>query len=96
MDPADLFAQFFGAAGGPNMFGFDFGPAASGPRRGKDSVISHDVTLEDLYTGKSVKMNMSKEAVCAPCKGYVLFCFLYCDPANRLTSQIWSTRTRKA
>ncbi|KAF9466534.1 DnaJ-domain-containing protein [Collybia nuda] len=72
MDAADLFAQFFAGAGGAS-FGFDFGPGAGGPRRsrgkGDDSVIPHEVSLEDLYNGKSVKMNMSKEAVCAPCKG---------------------------
>ncbi|RDB26150.1 DnaJ subfamily A member 2 [Hypsizygus marmoreus] len=65
MDPADLFAQFFGAS----MFGFD--PAGPGMRRqGKGAEeIQHDVTLEDLYNGKSVKMNMEREAVCAQCHG---------------------------
>lgn len=61
----DAFAQFF--AGGPS-FGFDFGP---GRRRGKgdDTVINYDVALEELYNGKSVKMNMEKEVVCIVCKG---------------------------
>ncbi|KAF9048597.1 DnaJ-domain-containing protein [Panaeolus papilionaceus] len=65
MDPADIFAQFFG---GNPMFGFDFGPER---RRGKgeDTVIPYDVTLEDLYNGKSVKMNMETEVVCGSCKG---------------------------
>ncbi len=31
------------------------------------------MTLEDLYNGKSVKMNMEKEIVCGICKGYVEF-----------------------
>lgn len=68
MDPADIFAELFG--GGGFGFGFDFG-AGSGRRRtrGEDSVITYDVTLEDLYNGKSVKMNMEKEAVCGTCKG---------------------------
>lgn len=69
MDPTDLFAQFFGAG----MFGFD--PAGPGPggRRGKGpEVIQHEVTLEDLYNGKSVKMNMEREAVCGQCHGYSL------------------------
>lgn len=69
MDPADIFAQFFG---GNPMFGFDFGPER---RRGKgeDTVIPYDVTLEDLYNGKSVKMNMETEVVCGSCKGQALF-----------------------
>lgn len=67
MDPADLFSELFGGM----HFGFDFGGPGSGPRRtkGEDSVITYDVTLEDLYNGKSVKMNMEKEAVCSVCKG---------------------------
>ncbi|KAI0787817.1 DnaJ-domain-containing protein [Fomes fomentarius] len=68
MDPADLFAELFGASMG---FGFDFGPGSRGPRRtkGSDSNIPYEVTLEDLYNGKTVKMNMEKEAVCGLCKG---------------------------
>lgn len=70
MDPTDLFAELFGASMG---FGFDFGPGSRGPRRtkGQDSNIPYEVTLEDLYNGKIVKMNMEKEAVCGVCKGYV-------------------------
>ncbi|KAF8969256.1 hypothetical protein BDZ97DRAFT_1915598 [Flammula alnicola] len=74
MDPANFFAQFFagGGGGGNPMFGFDFGPDMPGGRRrgkGEDSVIPYDVTLEDLYNGKSVKMNMEKEVICSVCKG---------------------------
>lgn len=68
MDPADIFSELFGGM----HFGFDFGgPGGGGPRRskGEDSTIPYDVTLEDLYNGKSVKMNMEKEAVCSMCKG---------------------------
>jgi DnaJ homolog subfamily A member 2 len=68
MDPADIFAHFFGETM------FTFGPSGGGPgrRRGKgeDSVIPYEVTLEDLYNGKTVKMNMEKEIVCSQCKGY--------------------------
>ena len=65
MDPSDIFAQFFGA----NMFGFDFQTGPS--RRGKsDDVIPFDVTLEDLFNGKSVKLNMEKSIICSLCKGY--------------------------
>ena len=71
MDPADIFAELFGASMG---FGFDYGPSR-GPRRtkGQDSHIPYEVTLEDLYNGKTVKMNMEKEVVCGICKGYVIW-----------------------
>ncbi|KAI0370384.1 DnaJ-domain-containing protein [Pilatotrama ljubarskyi] len=67
MDPADIFAELFGAS---MNFGFDYGPSR-GPRRtkGQDSHIPYEVTLEDLYNGKTVKMNMEKEVVCGTCKG---------------------------
>ncbi|PPQ68226.1 hypothetical protein CVT26_005759, partial [Gymnopilus dilepis] len=64
MDAEEIFAQFFGH----QMFGFDFGPDAR-RSKGENSVIPHEVTLEDLYNGKSVKMNMEKEVVCSVCKG---------------------------
>jgi len=65
-DAADLFAQFFG--GGTTFFDFGGGP---GPHRhkGEDTEIPHQVTLEDLYNGKSVKINMEKEIICGACSG---------------------------
>ncbi|KAF5359418.1 hypothetical protein D9756_003303 [Leucocoprinus leucothites] len=48
----ELFEQFFsGGGGGGPAFGFDFGP---GPKRrkGEDTIVPYDVTLEDLYNGK--------------------------------------------
>ncbi|KAH9068156.1 hypothetical protein EDB83DRAFT_2506151 [Lactarius deliciosus] len=70
-DMGDIFAQFFG--GGPGAsFDFDFGNAR-GPFRkrnkGEDSVIPYDVTLEEIYNGKTVKVNMEKEVECGVCKG---------------------------
>ncbi|KAJ7242785.1 hypothetical protein B0H12DRAFT_844965 [Mycena haematopus] len=73
VDPADIFASFFGASGGGMHFGFDFGPNGAGPSRrrgkGEDTVIPHTVTLDELYNGKTLKLNLEKEAVCATCKG---------------------------
>lgn len=67
IDPADLLSELFG---GGFHFGFDFGPGGGRKRtRGEDSIIKNEVTLEDLYNGKSIKMNMEKEVVCAACKG---------------------------
>ena len=70
VDPNDIFEMF----GGGFSFGFDFGPGGFGaPRRkkGQDSVIPYEVTLEDLYNGKSVKMNLEKDALCSTCSGFV-------------------------
>ena len=65
----DLFTQFF--AGGHPSFGFDFGPGNGGRRGGKgeNTTLNYEVTLGDLYNGKSVKMIMEKEVVCTLCKG---------------------------
>ena len=70
-DMGDIFAQFFG--GGPGAaFSFDF-DNARGPFRkrskGEDTVIPYEVTLEELYNGKTVKVNMEKEVECGVCKG---------------------------
>lgn len=65
MDPDDLFAHFFGAT-------FSFGAGGSSRRRkGQNEVVPYDVTLEDLYNGKTVKMNMEKDVTCSVCKGCV-------------------------
>jgi DnaJ-class molecular chaperone len=67
MDPSEVFAQFFETG-----FSFDFGPGSGfGQGRGKkQDVITQEVTLEDLYNGKSIKMDLQREVVCAQCKGY--------------------------
>lgn len=54
VSPEDLFEGLFGAqfggGGGPFMF-----TSTGRKRRGDDSRIPYEVTLEDLYTGKNVK-----------------------------------------
>ena len=65
IDPADIFAEFFSSG---MHFGFDFGGPGRGKKRGNET-IDYEVTLEDLYNGKSVKMNMEKEVVCSVCNG---------------------------
>jgi DnaJ family protein A protein 2 len=59
-------------------FGFDFGMGGAGsrrPRKGEDSIIPCEVTLEDLYNGKSIKLMMEREIVCHSCKGYAFLSF---------------------
>ena len=62
MDPNDMFAQFMAQS-----FSFGFGPERR--PKGKDTTVPYEVTLEDLYNGKTVKMNLEKEAVCGTCQG---------------------------
>ncbi|KDN45668.1 hypothetical protein RSAG8_04752, partial [Rhizoctonia solani AG-8 WAC10335] len=71
IDPDDLFAHLFGGMG-PGMF--NMGGMGSGPSRGhgarnRDSVIPYEVTLEDLYNGKNVQMNMTRDVICLQCNG---------------------------
>ncbi|KAK7454465.1 hypothetical protein VKT23_011221 [Stygiomarasmius scandens] len=69
-DMEDIFAQFFGGGGaGGFSFGFDLGGGGRARTKGADSVHHYQVTLEDLYNGKSVKLNMEKDVVCDVCKG---------------------------
>ncbi|KAF8451833.1 DnaJ C terminal domain-containing protein [Terfezia claveryi] len=50
----------------PGMGSFD----SSGPhRRGKDVVQEYDITLEELYKGKTVKLASTRNAFCSTCKG---------------------------
>ncbi|KAG5720934.1 Chaperone protein dnaJ 2 [Termitomyces sp. T112] len=64
-DTADLFAQFFASDG---MFFDPAGPGAGRRGRGPE-VIPHEVTLNDLYNGKTVRMNMERQALCGQCRG---------------------------
>lgn len=69
MDPDELFAQLFAGMGG-GMFGMPPGGHQRRPGgRGDDSVLPYEVTLEDLYLGKSVKMNMTRSVICLQCHG---------------------------
>lgn len=98
MGAADIFAQFFGGGGGGMDFGFDFGPGG-GRRRGKgeDTTVPYDVTLEDLYNGKAVKLSMEKEIVCGVCKGYValLLDFAYVAEPNLRSGAKGSAKPKK-
>jgi DnaJ homolog subfamily A member 2 len=70
-DMGDFFAQFFGGGMG-SSFSFDLG-GSGGPfgkrNKGEDSVVPYEVSLEDLYNGKTVKVNMEKHVECGVCKG---------------------------
>jgi DnaJ homolog subfamily A member 2 len=63
-DLDDLFSTMFGMGGMPG--------AGRGPRKPKKSPSEqqkYEVTLEDLYKGKNVKFQSSKQILCPTCKG---------------------------
>ena len=66
----DIFAQMFGGPMGGMPSGF--GGAGSGPRKprkGQDEEQPYEVTLEELYRGKSAKFASTKNILCSHCKG---------------------------
>ncbi|CZT41040.1 probable chaperone protein dnaJ [Rhynchosporium secalis] len=72
VDLDDILAQMFGMGGGmgggmPPGFGGEGGPKRQ--RRGKDEDQKYEVTLEELYKGKTVKFASTKNIVCSHCKG---------------------------
>ncbi|KAF8699142.1 DnaJ protein, partial [Rhizoctonia solani] len=73
VDPDELFAHLFGGMGmGPGMFdmgGMGPEPSRGHGRRSQDSIITYEVTLEDLYNGKNVQMNMTRDVICLQCNG---------------------------
>ncbi|KAK9734640.1 hypothetical protein RND81_04G153800 [Saponaria officinalis] len=63
-DPFDIFSQFFG--------GSSFGGASSRgrrQRRGEDVVHPLKVSLEDLYSGTTKKLSLSRSVICSKCQG---------------------------
>ncbi|KAJ2375862.1 Type I HSP40 co-chaperone [Coemansia sp. RSA 2607] len=69
IDPNDLFSQLFGGGMG-GMFGGGGGRRGpSGPRRGRDMAHALKVSLEDLYKGKTSKLQVTKTVICKTCDG---------------------------
>ncbi|XP_049380643.1 dnaJ protein homolog isoform X2 [Solanum stenotomum] len=64
-DPFDLFNSFF--SGSP--FGGGGGRRGQRERRGDDVVHPLKVSLEDLYTGISKKLSLSRNVICSKCSG---------------------------
>lgn len=81
VDLEDLLSQMFmggmGGGGFPGMGGMGGmpgmgGPGGRGPRRkqrGKDMVQEYEVSLEELYKGKTVKLASTRNVLCSNCKG---------------------------
>ncbi|KAF9630369.1 hypothetical protein BFW01_g931 [Lasiodiplodia theobromae] len=77
VDLDDLLSQMFGMGGGmggmggmPGMGGMGgAGGPRRGPRRGKDEVQEYEVSLEELYKGKTTRFASTKNVICETCKG---------------------------
>ncbi|KAI4254611.1 MAG: hypothetical protein LQ352_002992 [Teloschistes flavicans] len=68
VDLEDILAQMFGM-GGPMNGGGSRGTGPRKPRRGEDVEQPYNVTLEELYKGKSTKFASKKNVICSRCKG---------------------------
>ncbi|OJD30482.1 uncharacterized protein BKCO1_6000040 [Diplodia corticola] len=73
VDLDDLLSQMFGMGGGmggmPGMGGMGGGGGPRRPRKGKDEVQEYEVTLEELYKGKTTRFASTKNVICETCKG---------------------------
>ena len=67
-DLDDILAQMFGGMGMNGMPGRG-GGFQSKSRKGPNDVKPFEVTLEDLYNGKSRKFMATKRVICTTCKG---------------------------
>lgn len=66
-DPFDVYERFFGG-----MFGGGFGGGGGrrgGRRRGEDVVHHLQLSLEDLYNGKTKRIALTKDVLCSGCTG---------------------------
>jgi len=65
-----IFEQFFGGGMFSSMFGGGGGRGGRrGPARGEDIVYQLQVTLEELYNGKTSKMAVTRNVICPKCNG---------------------------
>jgi DnaJ family protein A protein 2 len=64
VDPFDIFSSFFGPS-----FGGGGSSRGRRQRRGEDVIHPLKVSLEDLYNGTSKKLSLSRNVLCAKCKG---------------------------
>ncbi len=63
-EPMDIFDLFGGAFGGGGER-----KGQRGPRKGDNVNFPLKVTLEDLYSGTSKKLRLTKNVICTSCKG---------------------------
>lgn len=73
-DMDDIFAQMFGGMGGfggmPGMGGMGGMPGGRNvPRKGRSVEQEYEVSLEELYKGKTTKFTNTRNTICNMCKG---------------------------
>ncbi|KAG0323962.1 DnaJ- protein scj1 [Podila humilis] len=61
-DPFDIFAQFFGGGSRHSHHGHQ-------ERKGPEMRMELEVTLEELYSGKSIEIEVAKQVICNQCHG---------------------------
>lgn len=71
VDMDDILSQMFGMnmGGMGGMPGMNGGPGRRGPRRGPDEEQNYEVSLEDLYKGKTTRFQSTKNILCPQCNG---------------------------
>ena len=67
-DLEDMLSQMFGMGGGGMPPGFG-GPGPRRSKKGDDEEHPYQVSLEDLYKGKTTKFASTKNIICSHCKG---------------------------
>lgn len=68
-DLDDILSQMFGMGGPGGMPGFGHGPRSNKPRKSPNEEQKYEVSLEDLYKGRTVKFASTKNVICSLCKG---------------------------
>ncbi|XP_044742201.1 dnaJ homolog subfamily A member 2-like [Chrysoperla carnea] len=63
--PDDIFSHIFGGG----LFSGGGSPFMRRTQRGEDTVHPLKVTLEDMYNGKTSKLQLCKNVICVTCKG---------------------------
>ena len=64
--PFDIFKHFFGNESSSNFFNFQSGKQK---KKGNDSVHPIEISLEELYIGKTLKISLNKQKICNTCDG---------------------------
>ena len=67
VDVDDIISQMFGMGGMGGMPGMNGRPKR--PARGEDETQAYEITLEELYKGKTTRFTSEKKVICAHCKG---------------------------
>ena len=68
LDMEEMLAQMFGMGGGAPP-GFGGGSRSQRSKKSPDEEQVYEVTLEDLYKGKTTKFASTKKVTCRHCKG---------------------------